>query len=411
MKKVQGVLVCLVVSCAMMYGQSWVSSNRIYSDTDVSAIQTTSGPDGRIVLLGDFTGTVNVGATIQLTSNGSRDYFVAKFTETGEVDWARKLGGSALEYAKGGICACFDNNIFVTGGFRNDLFYTDVGSIPSAGGWDTFLAKYDPDGNVLWCNNIGSGALNQRPNSLKVDKSGNVLIGGFFSDSIYFDETTTLYSDDGIDDYFYSKFDTDGNLLWAKQIKSIENIISGRIFAIDATENHYYFSGFFADSTIFPNDTIVSLNNSYDIHIIATSLDGDVEWIRKIAGKGDDLSYGIVVDESDNVYLSGYYDTTDTLFVDESGTDTLFLVDQNNGDFDFLVAKYNVDGNLQWIRTAGGEESDKLNDISLAGDSVIVSGYFSDTLMWGGIEVASSGAGDVDMFVGRLDSEGNFRTG
>ncbi len=119
-----------------------------------------------------------------------------------------------------------------------------------------------------------------------MDNAGNVLIGGFFSDSIYIDDQITLYSQDSYDDYFYCKFDSDGILLWAKQISSIENALSGRIFSIEATDNNYYLGGLFSDSTIFETDTLVSINHSYDIHIISTDLDGKINWIRKLGGNG-----------------------------------------------------------------------------------------------------------------------------
>jgi len=389
--------------------QSWISSNRIYSDENISAIQSTSGPDGRIITLGYFSGNLSLAHTHNLTSYGGLDYFIVKFTELGDIDWVYQLGGSLNEYVLGGISTDADGNIFVTGGFRNYLRFTQNDSIQSVGGMDTFLAKLDSDGNVIWCNNIGSGSFNQRPNSLKVDIAGDVLIGGFFTDSIYFNASQTLYSDDGIDDYYYAKFDPDnGDLIWVKQIRSISNFYSGRIFAIETTQNAYYFGGQFADSTIIGNDTIISYNDSYDIHLFKTDFNGEIEWIREINGAGDELTYGIVADPDENIYLSGYYDS-DTIYVQESDSNEIMVV-ENKGNFDFLVGKYTTDGMLEWFRSAGGKGVDKLNDITFFDNEITVSGYFSDTLLWGGIDLTTLGKGDQDMFIGAIDIDGNYRS-
>ncbi len=68
---------------------------------------------------------------------------------------------------------------------------------------------------------------------------------------------------------------------------------------------------------------------------------------------GDDLTYAVVADDDDNVYMAGYYEETDTLFIDESEDNTVMSIGNSQGNFDFLVAKYNSDGDLLWYRTTG----------------------------------------------------------
>lgn len=391
-----------------LHGQSWVNSSIIDGSEDISIIHSTTSADGSTIVLGYFTGTIQSESGLDLTSYGGRDYFIAKFSGEGDVVWMNQMGSTISDYVGGGICACADQNIFVTGGFRNWAKFSATDSIESTGAFDTFLSKYDTDGNLTWVRNIGAGAKNQRPNALKVDESGNVLISGFFSDSITLDTDVTLYSTDATDDYFFAKFDpnTGGNL-WARQIKGISGINSGRIFDIASDNTSYYFAGLYADSIIIENDTLVSLTEgNFDVHLIKTDLEGNVGWTRSIIGTIDEYASAVALDEYGDVYIAGWYDSPFSITVETNETETT-TADGSNGSDDLFIAKYSTSGELQWIKTTGGPETDKIFDVTYYNEEVYVSGSFSGSLNWGR-ELVAEGVEDQDMFTGSLDLEGNY---
>ncbi len=386
--------------------QSWTSSNILQGNNNLSEISSSTDVNNNIYTLGFFTSNITSGTT-ELTTYGSRDYFVSKFNQTGELDWLRQLGGSSLEYVGGGLCTCEEGYLYVTGGFQNDLYYNPADFISSGGGFDIFITKYDILGNVIWCKNVGTGAKSQRSETIIINNN-ELIITGFFTDSITLDNDTTLYSTDGFDDFFYSSFDTDGNHNWTKQIKGLSSVQYGSIYSVIPTTDSYLMSGIFADSIVLENDTIVSLNEGYDIVLFETNLTGNVLWHRTIGSEGLDYSFSSIKDPDGNIYIGGYYGGS--ILSAQSNETEYTTIEENNGETDLLIIKYDSEGTLQWMRTAGGIGVDKIFDIDFFDDKIHVSGLFIDKLSWGGIELITNGIGDQDMFYGSLDLNGNYRS-
>ncbi len=232
-------------------------------------------------------------------------------------------------------------------------------------------------------------------------------MAGLFMDSINIYHDLSLYTSKPNVDYYYGAFDpNNGDVKWLKHARSL-NASAGRINDIYCDTDFYVYTGVYADSVGFEEDTIVAYNNKNDVHLIASNITGTISWIRKIRGSDDEFSYSVLKDDEDNVYVSGYY-SSDTLFVDSTDSESIIHIG-NNGGFDLFVAKFTSTGDLSWFRTAGGKYEEKTFDMEYIDDKIFISGYFSDTLYWGGIILSSEGPGDVDMFTGALDKDGNFR--
>ncbi|MEN8193438.1 MAG: T9SS type A sorting domain-containing protein [Bacteroidota bacterium] len=391
------------------YAQDWTKSNVLLSDNNIDAIKTIADSDNNIIIYGNFSESMNVGSGEDLVSYGGTDYFIAKFDTQSELVWIKKIGSRTDDFFDGGISVGADNSIYLTGGFNNYLFYSETDSIQNNGKDDIFLAKLNKDGDFLWCKNAGTGAQHQRPTTIQIDNSDNILLAGYFKDSITIYNDTTIYADNSFKDYFYSKFNSDdGGLIWAKSLKSINSNRSGFIYTIIPTDTEYFFVGVFADSIIFGHDTIVSLTPTYyDTHLFSTDLSGNINWLRKIQGDVYAYTYTISLDLTDNLYITGYYNSQ-TLTIDSTETETV-QYSSNKGGFDFFIAKYTNSGNLEWFRANGGIGDDRLIYSEIFEGDLHVTGYFSDTLQWGGIQLFSNGETDQDMFIASIDSEGNYR--
>lgn len=387
-------------------GQSWTASTQIAGTDDINVIKSITDVDENTIILGEYFGEIDLGGST-LPSNGMRDYFILKFDNNGALDWATNIGGPQNEFVYGGIGTDLAGNVYVSGAFMNKAFFTPSDSVEGMM-QDIFLAKYTADGDVDWYKNAGTGGKAQRPSSLTINEAGNINLAGTFMDSIKFDETTTLYSEKAVSNYFYSEFDSDGNLVWAKQI--ISNSISspGTVFDVQANSSHITMTGIYADSTFIEDKVLVS-DSLYDVHVIRTNLTGDLDWVRSIGGKGYVYSYNMAFDDDENVYVSGYY-YAPSLIIDSTETDQV-IVEGNAGSYDFFVVKYNSEGTYQWARTSGGPDIDKLYDIEYYEGEITVCGYFTDSISWGGRSLKAEGDGrDSDMFTGALDLDGNYRS-
>ena len=164
-------------------------------DTGGNAVWSRSGSgggsDGGTCIKPDKWGNVYVGGafasasltfgstTIDKTYAGTDlDAFLVKFSSTGNALWATELGGSSTEFTTGLDVDQFGNAYFAcwsnSHGFQIDRF-----TFPSAGGKDTYIAKYDSSGRLIWVTSVG-GPSNDSPADLVTDQSGNSLVAGTF---------------------------------------------------------------------------------------------------------------------------------------------------------------------------------------------------------------------------------------
>lgn len=176
-----------------------------------SAQDVAIDPDGNALVTGFFRDTGDFGGTSS-TSAGHRDVFVAKYDPAGALVWLRRAGGPRIDEGRG-VAADGNGNVLVTGGFEGQASFAEDVSVTAEKGSHAFVAKYDSDGAPLWIRQAG-GETYTWGNSVATDSAGNVLVGGAFLENATFDDTTLRSA--GKLDIFIAKYDPDGNLMWAQ---------------------------------------------------------------------------------------------------------------------------------------------------------------------------------------------------
>ena len=167
--------------------------------------------NGNTLVTGFFRGTGSFGdATVD--SAGHRDVFVAKYNPAGAPIWFRRAGGPLIDEGRG-IATDSGGNVFVTGGFQGEATFADNLTVAAEKGSHAFIAKYDAGGTPLWVRQAG-GDRHTWGNATTTDKAGNVLISGAFARNARFDDTALRSAGDL--DIFVAKYDPNGKLLWAK---------------------------------------------------------------------------------------------------------------------------------------------------------------------------------------------------
>jgi len=407
MKKALLLIVLLGFGFIHLFAQSWISSNKISCTVSFTEISSKINSFGEVISYGYFEGILSSSGGISVTSNGGRDYYLIKFLQDGTIDWMKNFGSTSSDYVFGGLSVGNDGSIIISGGFLGTLKYSDTDSIESSGLFDIFLISLNSSGDVSWGRNIGQGASFQLPTTLASDNAGNVVLAGLFLDSINVNNSISLYADNSNFHYFYGAFDPlNGDVSWLKLIRPFNNSNS-IINDIYCNSDTYLYTGYFTDSVGFENDTIIPYNNKKDVHLFVSDNTGTISWIRKISGNGDEFSYSVGEDDEGYIYVSGYYDS-DTLYVDADESSVVEVIG-NKGSFDLFIARYSSTGNLEWFKTAGSEAEDKTFKMDFFDEKIWISGYFADTLNWGGIQLTTEGPSDNDMFAGALDKDGNFR--
>jgi hypothetical protein len=124
--------------------------------------------------------------------SGQEYALLARFSTTGNLLWARSLGGGSLDRP-------YDFTLTGDGG----MAITGVTSSYGAGGNDAFVSKFDSSGNHLWTRTLG-GTNADVAVQVESTQDNGLVIGGY-----------TWSFGSGYDDMFVAKFDQGGNLLWA----------------------------------------------------------------------------------------------------------------------------------------------------------------------------------------------------
>lgn len=250
--------------------------------------------------------------------------------------------------------------------------------------------------NFQWAKSVG-GSDWEDIQYMTTDAKGNVIVTGYFySASITFGTTTITNVDPGTGDIFIAKYDTYGNLIWVKNIGGIESEIPLDI-TCDQHDN-IYLTGVFSKTIILGTDTLIDTSKTTINHFLAKlDTNGNV-----ISSKNLGVIFGnkIIVDEFDNVFITGVFETPNCIF----GLDTLI----NYGFYNNILMKFDSNFNEIWARSIKGTISNYANSISIdTGGCIFLSGSFSsDSLIIGNDTLINNG--DVrDLFLVKYDSLGN----
>lgn len=194
---------------------------------------------------------------------------------------------------------------------------------------------------------------------------------------------------------------------WAKGMGGT-NDESGNAIAVDKTGNAYT-AGNFSGTTTFDASVpiVIASKGANDVFITKHDASGSLVWAKQIGGTSDDLVRGIAADD-DYVYITGNYNFTCDF--DPAGSTTLNLTSAGIGDI--FVAKYEASsGNLVWAKSMGGASQDLGFAIAVDKDGyVFTTGNFAGSCDFdpGAGTTSLSSKGSSDIFISKLDNNGNF---
>jgi hypothetical protein len=174
----------------------------------------SADPESRTLVTGEFQGESQFG-TKSLVSDGPReDIYLAKLGRRGSVIWAKRFGDADFEIGRG-VDADAQGNVYFTGEFAGTVQLGRF-TLTSAGGNDSFVAKADPNGNVLWATRMGGPGTESGP-EIEVAPDGTTYVSGRFSETAQFGRRTLTTT--GARGAFVAKVSPAGRFIWAVQSK------------------------------------------------------------------------------------------------------------------------------------------------------------------------------------------------
>jgi hypothetical protein len=248
-----------------------------------------------------------------------------------------------------------------------------------------------------WAQSWG-GSYYDYGDDVAVDSSASVFVTGRFSSTVDFDPGSGVdnHTSNGKDAVFLSKFDSSGDFLWAKTWGGSGSAV-GSAVAVDNSGN-VYVTGYFSGTVDFDPGSGVDNHSGGGAFLSKFDSSGDFIWAKTWSASGK----GVVVDSSGNVYVTGLFGTS-VDFDPGPGVES----HTSNGDYDVFLSKFDSSGDFLWAKTWGGNYKDC--SYGVAGDgtgSVFVTGSIGSTADFdpgSGVDNHSGGA-----FLSKFDSSGNF---
>lgn len=336
---------------------------------------------GNAYITGHYESTDAVADNIKLPNAGSYDLFVAKYSPEGRLLWIRTGGGPGYDYGHA-IAVDKKGQIVVSGSLAAGGKLGDKAAVPEGSPSAVFCAKYDAEGTLLWAKTT-SGSLGGSGHGIATDNESNIFIGGSLSGS------GNLFGAEAKPEKtsaFVCKLDPAGNILWHHLSKGNPSAVYHEITS-DAV-GRVWAVGMFKGSVSI-GDTIYTSSNDKDNDGIIVSFDqkGHVQWTKNMSGPATDYCLGVATDENGTAFVCGDFHGETTL----AGKRLSSM-----GSGDIFLAAIDLTGRLQWLQQAGGAGNDSAYPIAFrAPDQLLIGGSISAPATLGKRELKQSTGADA----------------
>jgi hypothetical protein len=206
----------------------------------------------------------------------------------------------------------------------------------------------------------------------------------------------TTLSSGGGRDLFIAKYSSSGAHLWSKKIGGIGDEIAYGL-AVDGSGN-IVVTGLFQGTTDFGGGALSSTYGGIDTFVAKFSgVDGHYLWARNFNSNSDDMGRGIAVDSRGDVLVSGVF-----MAKCDFGGGAL----TSAGGYDiFLVKLAGATGAYQWAQRFGSTIDDYGYSVAVdQSDNVLLAGFFNGSVSFGGTTLVSGGG--ADGFIAKFSSTG-----
>ncbi len=265
---------------------------------------------------------------------GKYDAFLTKYNNNGDLLWSKQWGTIDWDIGKA-LTTDNENNIYVIG-ITTNSFDKNAKKIYN----DIFLTKYNSNGDFIWTKQL-SNKNGDEGNYIDIDYDGNIYVSGF-----------TNGSKNNNYDIYLIKLDKNGEFLWTKQWGTPLNDIS---YDVKVTQSGYIYitgvtngnmdgrNGCFGNCKTYPNTT-------EDMFLIKLNSNGEKQWVRQFGKSSYDAGKSLIIDEEENIFVSGH---------------TNNISAEKGSGYDIFLAKYNSNGDFQWIEQFGSSSDDTCSLITI----------------------------------------------
>jgi hypothetical protein len=347
---------------------------------------------GAIYITGEVYGSVDFGDGKVLTSKGSSDAFVAKFDPNGTVIWARLFGDSDTQRGKA-IAVTPTNQVVVAGNFSGFIPLSAQELPSNMNSSDMFVIKLDDAGFDVGARSYGSVSSDELYD-LTVDSKGAVLLAGSFSQSIQFGQLGKSISA-GDADAFVLKLKDDLNEEWVRTYGDANFQRAGSV--VTSPKDDVFFMGDFTGSIALGDGTTLDAPMMQrSVFLISVAPDGALRWGKSTGNAQTLFARQMLTSDASSqaIYAAGFYDGT----LDFGGGP----LDANA--IDAFIAKIGWDGKHISSKRFGGPLIDAFFDAATSptGDLFVSGAHQGPADFGGGVILTPDGPDDIQALLIRL---------
>jgi type IX secretion system substrate protein len=290
--------------------------------------------------------------------------------------WGRGSTGGAAVLIEGYFCAVDGaGNVYGTGTYAGG---TTLGSyfLPRDG---QLLVKYDNNGGLKWVLSIDTVTI---PTGLAADRFGNEYVMGSSATTFTFGGKT-FTRPPGIMGtcYFIAKVDSSGNVLWVKSLGNVQGtLFTGAKLLTTDREGNILVTCSYSNSPTLGSTTLPLPVGADDILVAKLDSSGNAIWATHFGGRGAEITTGIAVTQSLDIYITGFFGSDTLPFGSHLVFDTGTVTSMFNKAF--YLAKLDSMGSVQWaIANGGGSPDDKTTSVTADEQHVYIAGYYDNSTL------------------------------
>jgi len=318
-------------------------------DTAESIRQTCDG--GYIIAGSTYSNNWDVSG-----NHGESDYWVAKLSPTGQIQWRRAYGGSGEDNAYA-VRQTTDGG-YIVAGYSGSL---DGDVTHKVGIHNVWIVKLDSAGTIEW--NRSYGGLTNGDLAYSIEQTTD---GGYIFAGETYSNDGDVSGHHGNDDCWVVKITAGGEIEWQRALGGMASDRGWRV--LQTTDGGYAMLGYAGSS----NGDVVGWHGLYDYWVVKLSTTGEIEWQKCLGGTDDDWARSICQTADGGYAVVGITRSTDG--------DVLY----NSGQ-DIWVVQLDSTGVLQWQKTLGGTDAEWVNAIiqthdgglAIAGETYSIDGDVS----------------------------------
>jgi len=331
-----------------------------------------------------------------MAGHGFQDAFIMKMSIAGDVAWSLAIGG---EFEDSGTAIDVDEagNIYLLGWFESPSIeiggqvletMDDECALTECG--DLFLAKLDPDGQVLWTQRFGGNA-GERPVMLRLAENGGLyLAGSYGSWQLNFGGTALELQETicgpmfGCSDLFVAQLDPDGNHIWSRSFGG--DHLDVFTAAGSGSGSSVWLAGYYSSSLIdWGGESPMVNSTGLDNFVVGLDSEGEHIWSHHLEAP----PHALVPASQGNGYLAGSFAGA---VLNLGGCD-LYRVGQQ----DAFVVGLDSGGAHAWSVGYGSDGMADAAVVAASAAGVYVAGHFSGGVpdFGGGEPLPQFGADDL----------------